>query len=123
MTILAMLLNGVDERKIMNDIEELARPPPPPPPEPLVEQRSPMLFPSSQPLPTYTVPYSYMQPQHNWAYPGSAYVYPLSAYPFPRGPAGRLLKVIDKAIDKDDKRDLEGSFWWKRVVAIDIGDR
>ena len=32
---------------------------------------------------------------------------------------GRLLKLIDKTIDKDDKSDLEGSYWWKRMVAMD----
>ena len=35
---------------------------------------------------------------------------------------GRLLKLIDKAIDKEDKedkKDMERFYWWKRVVAIE----
>ena len=30
-----------------------------------------------------------------------------------------LYKLIDRAIDKEDNRDTEGSYWWKRVVAMD----
>ena len=29
------------------------------------------------------------------------------------------MKLIDKAIDKEAKKDMEGSYWWKRVVAMD----
>ena len=32
--------------------------------------------------------------------------------------AGLLLKFIDKAIHKEDKRDMKGSYWWKRMVAM-----
>ena len=38
-------------------------------------------------------------------------------------PAGWLLKLIDKAIDKKDIKEMEGSCWWRRVVAMDKGGR
>lgn len=33
--------------------------------------------------------------------------------------AGRLSKLIDKALDKADNRDMEGSYSRKRAVAMD----
>ena len=36
-----------------------------------------------------------------------------------KSPAGRFLKLIDKSIVKEGKRGMEGSFWWKWMVAID----
>ena len=29
------------------------------------------------------------------------------------------MELIDKAIDKEDENDVEGSYWWKHVVAMD----
>ena len=40
-----------------------------------------------------------------------------------RSPAGGLLKLVGKGIDKEDKWDKEGSYWWKRVVATDKDGR
>ena len=37
------------------------------------------------------------------------------------GSPRRLLKLIDKAMTKEDIKEMEGSYWWEQVVAMEKG--